>query len=103
MINATYKNANRSIDVPTSYPNTTRVQRLREAAASRSHLVTPVLRDLSYEPYTFVASAPKTKTGTGAAGNALVGRGGERGGGGAGGEEEGWDDWGDDDNEMGVR
>lgn len=76
-----------------------RTQRLREAAASRSfHLKnTGVLRDLAFEPYTFVASAAVTAPGAGTS------RGEAEGGGGGGGSgEEGWDDWGDDENAHGV-
>lgn len=74
-----------------------RTQRLREAAASRSfHLKnTGVLRDLAFEPYTFVASAATT----GSASAAGTPSGAAEGGSG----EEGWDDWGDDDNAQVVR
>ncbi|CAM9191469.1 unnamed protein product, partial [Scytosiphon promiscuus] len=74
-----------------------RMQRLREAAASRSfHLKnTAVLRDLAFEPYTFVASAV-------AAANATVPEPKSPAGGGGGGEE-GWDDWGDDETGQEVR
>lgn len=73
-----------------------RTQRLREAAASRPfHLKnTPVLRDLAFEPYTFVASAPAPAEGSG---------GGSSGGGGGRGGEDGWDDWGDDETADVVR
>ncbi|CAM9703344.1 unnamed protein product, partial [Laminaria digitata] len=77
-----------------------RTQRLREAAASRSHLHTRALRDLAYEPYTFVASAAIGSEGAGVngsgGGGGGEGDGGGGGGGGGGGDEEGWDDWGDD-------
>lgn len=79
-----------------------RTQRLREAAASRSfHLKnTGVLRDLAFEPYTFVASASSTISASGG-GASKSGTEGGIGDGGSG--EEGWDDWGDDDNSQGVR
>lgn len=72
-----------------------RTQRLREAASSRSfHLKsTTVLRDLGFEPYTFVASATTAESASG----------GGNGSGGDGGGEEGWDDWGEDEAGEGVR
>lgn len=72
------------------------MQRLREAAASRSfHLKNnAVLRDLAFEPYTFVASVSES--------NATASQPGSFGGGGGGGEE-GWDDWGDDEIGLEVR
>ncbi|CBN74503.1 hypothetical protein Esi_0028_0118 [Ectocarpus siliculosus] len=70
-----------------------RTQRLREVASSRSfHLKsTAVLRDLGFEPYTFVASATAA-----AAAAAESASGGGDGSGGDGDGEEGWDDWGED-------
>ncbi|CAM9444429.1 unnamed protein product [Discosporangium mesarthrocarpum] len=63
-----------------------RFQHLRETAAYRRHLKTPVLRDLGTLPYEFVA-----------------GRGTERGGSSSsnadGWGDEDWDDWGDDEEE----
>lgn len=81
-----------------------RMQRLREAAASRSfHLKnTGVLRDLAFEPYTFVGSAVARASASGS-GTSSGGVEGGNGGGDGGGEEEGWDDWGDDDNAQEVR
>ena len=67
-----------------------RIQRLREAAGSRSHLTSPALRDLALQPYTFVASAaPGTEDG---GQHDRLGEGVGRGGG----EEDGWDDWGEE-------
>lgn len=75
-----------------------RTQRLREAASSRSfHLKsTTVLRDLGFEPYTFVASATTAAAAESASG-------GGNGSGGDGDGEEGWDDWGEDEAGEGVR
>lgn len=64
-----------------------RIQRLREAAAARSHLKTPALRDLGYQPYTFVAK-PSTVLETMNVGDGGAGRQME--------DDSGWDDWGDD-------
>lgn len=64
-----------------------RIQRLREAAGARSHLTTPTLRDLAFQPYTFVASVGNgvhcdswSHKGTGHGGD----------------DDDGWDDWGEE-------
>lgn len=68
-----------------------RIQRLREAAGARSHLTTPALRDLAFQPYTFMASvAPLTGDGDhhDSWSREGIGHGGD--------DDDGWDDWGED-------
>lgn len=61
-----------------------RMQRLREAATSRSHLESPVLRELGSLPYLFVATSPEAGSSGGVSKD------------GDGEDSEDWDDWGDD-------
>lgn len=61
-----------------------RIQRLREAADSRSHLKTPPLRDLGCQPYTFVAKA-RADADDARGGNGMRSA-----------DHDEWDDWGDE-------